>query len=115
MFLQPTSIKVSDLEFGIIKEGDYQGYAGVVLKHLSGEKNNGLSLKNPTLENKQNKDSFCWIPKIDDDPFCLYNLCHRQVFEFLPTLIDYDQRILRRKAPQKMIQVSKLSVMCWSK
>jgi hypothetical protein len=83
-------------------EGDFKGLEYVELKATQDLKGNKLSLKNisSALEKEQN---FLKIPNDPNNPFCLYNLLHRQVFDFLPEVITQD-RILRREAPKKLLK-----------
>ena len=90
-----------------MEEGDYKGLEFVELRATEHLKGNQLSLKNTTTA-IQKDQNFLKIPRIPNDPYCLYNLLYRQVFEFMPPDVSED-RILRREAPKKLLKSFKSS------
>ena len=105
ILLQPIALKRSDFIWGTMKEGDYFGIPCVQLKPTEAEKGNAISLKNPLVSNSKNENAFLAFPIIEGDPFCVYNLLHRQCFEYMPPDCS-DDRILRRMAKKSLLKVS---------
>ena len=86
-----------------MEKGDYKGLEFVELRATEHLKGNQLSLKNTTTA-IQKDQNFLRIPKIPNNPYCLYNLLYCQVFEFMSPDVSKD-RILHHEAPMKLIKL----------
>jgi hypothetical protein len=100
---EPVNIRITDLEWQIMSDGDFVGQPTVRLKEsLPGQKREHLSLAKPKLG--ATGVVFAPMPQILNDPYSLYNLLRKLVFEYMPPNCS-DNRILRRAATKKQIEV----------
>ena len=96
-------MRISDFEWGVMKDGEFKGRRYVKLKDThNGQKGNDLSMANTTCKN--DKD-FQHIPYPEtDDPLGVFNLLYRQIYEYMPPGCS-EERIFHRQAPDKLLEV----------
>jgi hypothetical protein len=105
---EPSYLTKDDFIWSEKTVGKYAGLKCVRLKPShQGQKMKELSLANPNRIDDSNKDAHIEVVRLND-PLCLYELLHKQINVYMPPNCGGQpmNRILRRKAPKGVLDVS---------